>query len=123
MTIEVLENIKLLAREKGIEEEILIDALKNAIEAAARKKLDTNVPLQIEFSRKTGQIEVFSEKTVTDDVINPEEEILSEEARLINPEATMGETLLVKLPIKDFGRIAAQLAKASNRAKSSRSRN
>jgi hypothetical protein len=38
MTIEVLENIKLLAREKGIEEEILIDALKNAIEAAARKK-------------------------------------------------------------------------------------
>ncbi|MBT6663526.1 MAG: transcription termination/antitermination protein NusA, partial [Nitrospina sp.] len=111
MTIEVLENIKLLAREKGIEEEILIDALKNAIEAAARKKLDTNVPLQIEFSRETGQIEVFSEKTVTDDVINPEEEILSEEARLINPEATIGETLLVKLPIKDFGRIAAQLAK------------
>ena len=82
MTIEVLENIKLLAREKGIEEEILIDALKNAIEAAARKKLDTNVPLQIEFSRKTGQIEVFSEKTVTDDVINPEEEILSEENNL-----------------------------------------
>ena len=111
MTIEVLENIKLLAREKGIEEEILIDALKNAIEAAARKKLDTNVPLQIEFSRETGQIEVFSEKTVTDDVINPEEEILSEEARLINPKATIGETLLVKLPIKDFGRIAAQLAK------------
>ena len=111
MTIEVLENIKLLAREKGIEEEILIDALKNAIEAAARKKLDTNAPLQIEFNRKTGEIEVFSEKTVTDDVINPDEEILSEEARLINPEATMGETLLVKLPIKDFGRIAAQLAK------------
>jgi len=111
MTIEVLENIKLLAREKGIDEEILIDALKNAIEAAARKKLDTSGPLQIEFNRETGEIEVFSEKTVTNDVINPEEEILSEEARLINPEATMGETLLVRLPIKDFGRIAAQLAK------------
>jgi transcription termination/antitermination protein NusA len=111
MTIEVLENIKLLAREKSIDEEILINALKNAIEAAARKKLDTNGPLQIEFNRETGEIEVFSEKIVTNDVINPEEEILSEEARLINPEATMGETLLVKLPIKDFGRIAAQLAK------------
>jgi transcription termination/antitermination protein NusA len=111
MTIEVLENIKLLAREKGIDEEILIDALKNAIEAAARKKLDTNGPLQIEFNRETGEIEVFSEKTVTNEIINPEQEILSEEARLINPEATMGETLLVKLPIKDFGRIAAQLAK------------
>ncbi len=111
MTIEVLENIKLLAREKGIDEEILIDALKNAIEVAARKKLDTNGPLQIEFNRETGEIEVFSEKTVTNDVINPEEEILSDEARLINPEATIGETLLVRLSIKDFGRIAAQLAK------------
>ena len=51
MTIEVLENIKLLAREKNIDEEILINALKNAMEAAARKKLETNGPVQIEFNR------------------------------------------------------------------------
>ena len=111
MTIEVLENIKLLAREKNLDEEILINALKNAMEAAARKKLGTNGPLQIEFNRETGEIEVFSEKTVSSEVTNPEEEILLEKARAINPEATMGETLLIQLPIKNFGRVAAQLAK------------
>jgi len=111
MTIEVLENIKLLAREKNIDEEILINALKNAMEAAARKKLETNGPLQIEFNRETGEIEVFSEKTVSSEVTDPEEEILLEKARAINPEATTGETLLIQLPIKNFGRVAAQLAK------------
>jgi N utilization substance protein A len=85
MTIEVLENIKLLAREKNIDEEILINALKNAMEAAARKKLETNGPLQIEFNRETGEIEVFSEKIVSSEVTNPEEEILLEKARAINP--------------------------------------
>ena len=111
MTIEVLENIKLLAREKNIDEEILINALKNAMEAAARKKLETNGPLQIEFNRETGEIEVLSEKTVSSEVTNPEEEILLEKALAINPEAKMGETLLIQLPIINFGRIAAQLAK------------
>jgi len=111
MTIEVLENIKLLAREKNLDEEILINALKNAMEAAARKKLGTDGPLQIEFNRETGEIEVFSEKTVSSEVTNPEEEILLEKARVINPEAKMGETLLIQLPIKNFGRVAAQLAK------------
>jgi len=111
MTIEVLENIKLLAREKNLDEEILINALKNAMEAAARKKLGTNGPLQIEFNRETGEIEVFSEKTVSSEVTNSEEEILLEKARAINPEAKMGETLLIQLPIKNFGRVAAQLAK------------
>lgn len=111
MTIEVLENIRLLAREKNIEEDILINALKKAMEAAARKKLETNGPLQIEFNRETGEIEVFSEKTVSSEVTNPEEEILLEKAQVINPEAKTGETLLIQLPIKNFGRIAAQLAK------------
>jgi len=111
MTIEVLENIKLLAREKNIDEEILISALKNAMEVAARKKLGTNGPLQIEFNRETGDIEAFSEKTVSSEVTNPEEEISLENALAINPEAKTGETLLIQLPIKNFGRIAAQLAK------------
>ena len=70
MTIEVLENIKLLAREKNIDEEILIKALKNAMEAAARKKLETNGPLLIEFNRETGEIEMFSEKIVSSEVTN-----------------------------------------------------
>jgi transcription termination/antitermination protein NusA len=111
MNKEVLEIISQLGREKGIDEEVLIDALKNAMETAARKKLETARPLQIEFNRETGEVEVFSEKTVANEITNLEEEISLEDAQSINPKAEMGESVLIPLPIKDFGRIAAQLAK------------
>ena len=111
MNKEVLEIISQLGREKGIDEEILIDALKNAMETAARKKLETNRPLQIEFNRETGEVEVSSEKTVTNEITNSEEEISLEDAQSINPKAEMGESVLIPLPIENFGRIAAQLAK------------
>jgi len=111
MNKEVLEIISQLGREKGIDEEILIDALKNAMETAARKKLETNRPLQIEFNRETGEVEVSSEKTVTNEITNSEEEISLEDAQSINPKAAMGESVLIPLPIENFGRIAAQLAK------------
>jgi len=111
MSREVLEIISQLGREKGIDEEILIQALKNAMEAAARKKLETNCPLQIEFNRETGEVEVSSEKTIANEVTNPKEEISLEDAQSINPEAKIGESLLIPLSIENFGRIAAQLAK------------
>ena len=111
MNREVLEILSQLGREKGIDEEILIKALKNAMEAAARKKLETNCPLQIEFNRETGEVEVSSEKTIADEVTNPKEEISLEDAQSINPEAKIGESVLIPLPIENFGRIAAQLAK------------
>ena len=111
MNKEVLEIISQLGREKGIDEEILIDALKNAMETAARKKLETNRPLQIEFNRETGEVEISSEKTISNEITNPEEEISLEDAQSINPKAEMGESVLIPLPIENFGRIAAQLAK------------
>jgi len=111
MNREVLDLISQLGREKGIAEEILIDALKNAMETAARKKLETTAPLQIDFNRETGAIEVFSEKIVTDKVTNSKEEISLEDAQLIISDTKIGENLLIPLAIKNFGRIAAQLAK------------
>ena len=111
MNKEILEIISQIGREKGIDEEILIDALKNALETAARKKLETNSPLQIEFNRETGEIEVSFEKTVVNEVTNSKEEISLEDAQSINPEVKTGESLLIPLSIENFGRIAAQLAK------------
>ena len=60
MNTEVLGIIGQLCREKGIDREILIEALKDAMEAAARKKLETNSPLQTEFNPETGEVEIFS---------------------------------------------------------------
>jgi len=111
MNNEVLGIIDQLCREKGIDKEILIDALKSAIEAAARKRVETDCILQTDFNSKTGEVEIFSEKTIVDKITNPDEEILLEEAQVIHPEVNIGESLLVQLPLKNFGRIAAQLAK------------
>ncbi len=111
MNKEVLEIISQLGREKGIDEEILINALKNAMETAARKKLETTRPLQIEFNRETGEVEVFSEKTIASKINSPEEEISLEDAQSINPKVEIGESVLIPVPIENFGRIAAQLAK------------
>ena len=61
MNSEVLGIIDQLCREKGIDKAILIEALKSAMEAAARKRLETDCPLQTEFNLETGEVEVFSE--------------------------------------------------------------
>jgi N utilization substance protein A len=111
MNNEILGIIDQLGRDKGIDKEILIEGLKSAMEAAARKRLETNKPLQTEFNQKTGEIQVFSEKTIVNEVTNSDEEILVKDALAINPEVIVGETLLVQLPIDNFGRIAAQIAK------------
>ena len=111
MNTEVLGIIGQLCREKGIDKEILIEALKDAMEAAARKKLETNSPLQTEFNPETGEVEIFSEKTIVDKVTNPDEEILLKEAHSVDPEVNTGERLLIQLPLENFGRIAAQIAK------------
>jgi len=111
MNNDILGMIDLLGREKGIDKEVLIEGLKSAMEAAARKRLETNKPLQTEFNQTTGEIQVFSEKTIVNEVINSDEEILVKDALAINPEVIVGETLLVQLPIENFGRIAAQIAK------------
>ncbi len=111
MNNEVLGIIDQLCREKGIDKDILIDALKSAMEAAARKKLETDGPLQTDFNAETGEVEVFSEKTIVEEVNLPDEEISLDDAKAINPTVEIGEKLLVQLPLKNFGRIAAQLAK------------
>ncbi|KMP11643.1 transcription termination factor NusA [Candidatus Nitromaritima sp. SCGC AAA799-C22] len=111
MSSEVIGIIDQLCREKGIDKEILIDALKSAMEAAARKRLETEKPLHTEFNEDTGEVEVFSEKTVVDEVTDDDEEISLKAALKMNPEVVLGEQILVHLPLEDFGRIAAQLAK------------
>lgn len=60
MNNEVLGIIEQLCREKGINKEVLIEVLKSAMEAAARKRFETDRPLQTEFNPETGEVEIFS---------------------------------------------------------------
>ena len=111
MNAEILSIIDQLAREKGIEKAILVDALESAIEAAARKRLPGAENLQCRFNEETGNIEVFVEKTVVRKVIDEENEIEKKAASKIAPDIKTGETIWVSHPLEDYGRIAAQLAK------------
>lgn len=111
MSSETTSLLEQIAREKGLEISVLIDALKMAVEAAARKRMPMAKELHTEFNDATGEVEIFVEKTVVEEVAQDDEEISLEEAQSIAPEVELGEQVLVQQVLQDYGRIAAQLAK------------
>lgn len=111
MSIEVIHIIEQLCREKGIDKDYLIDAVKTAVEAAARKKLPHVENLVSQFNIETGEAEIWAEQSIVAAIEDPENQILLEDAVKISPDAQLGETVLIKQELRDLGRIAAQLAK------------
>ncbi|CAI2717924.1 transcription termination factor NusA [Nitrospina watsonii] len=111
MTVEVIHILDQLCREKGIDRDVLIDALKSAVEAAVRKKLPDIETLQSRFNEETGEVEILTERTVVAKVTDPETEITKKQAVKQIPDAEIGDVVLVKRELEDLGRIAAQLAK------------
>ena len=100
-----------IRREKGIEKPIIIEALKTALLTAARKKYGPKMELEAQFNPDIGEIELFNFRTVVEAVRNEFTEISLAEARLLDPEVELGDSLGVKIETKDFGRIAAQTAR------------
>jgi len=100
-----------ISTEKGINKDILIDAVKTAMEAAARKRWPEMKNIHSTFNPETGEVDIFVEKTVVKTVEDPAEQITLKEARKISRDAEVGETVLVRQVLADYGRIAAQLAK------------
>ncbi len=105
------DSIELLSREKGIDTQIVLDAVKDAILVAARKYYKTAENLIAELNEKTGQIEVYAVKTAVETVTNPLAELTLEEARRYNPEAEPGTEIRIAKPTDILGRISAQTAK------------
>ena len=104
MSIETLSILEQLSRDKGIDKNILIDALKAAVEVAVRKRYPTVKELQSEFNESTGEVEIYFEKTVVEEVDHPDEQISLKDIHI-------GEQVLVQQVLENYGRIAAQLAK------------
>ena len=111
MSSETTSLLEQIAREKGLDKSVLVDALKAAVEAAARKRLPLAKELHSEFNEESGEVEIYVEKTVVEDVTKADEEISLDEAQSIAPEVELGEQVLVQQVLQDYGRIAAQLAK------------
>ncbi len=114
MASELYNVIDAISREKGINPEIVVSAVEDAIALATRKYYKTQENLRAVLDRETGQIRAFSVKQIVaseDDIEDPQTQISLEEAQAISPDAEVGGELLQEKPTDVLGRIAAQLAK------------
>ena len=100
-----------VSRDKGIDRAILIEALEEAVESAARKKYGNRIDIEVQYDPNSGELEVFLFKEVTDQVEDDVLEISLEEGKKLDPECQLGDSLGTKMDAQDFGRIAAQSAK------------
>jgi N utilization substance protein A len=111
MISELTKVLDQVGRERGVERDTLIKTLEEAVRAAARKKLGQDYDLEINFNDEIGEIEIFEFKEVVEKVTNENLEIDLEEAKKIDPEAVVGDSLGIKMDMNDLGRVAAQSAK------------
>lgn len=94
-----------------MDREIVIEAMKEAVRAAARKQFRSGEDIQVDWNPETG-IELSATKVVVDQVADPATELSIEEAReMAGDEVEVGDALLLPLPMEELGRIAAQTAK------------
>ncbi|MCX7977897.1 MAG: transcription termination factor NusA [Bdellovibrionaceae bacterium] len=105
--------IETVGKDKGIDRQVVIDAVTQAVLAAARKKYGTYRDIEASYNEETGEVELYQFKEVVprEKFIDDEVEIPLEEARKLDPEAQVDDTIGIKLDIAEFGRIAAQQAK------------
>ena len=111
MSMETISILEQISRDKGIDKDILIDALKLAVEVAARKRYPAATELQSEFNEATGEVEIYLEKTVVETVDLADEQISLEDASAFSEDVQIGDQVLVQQVMGDYGRTAAQLAK------------
>ncbi len=111
MGLELKKSIESISKEKGIDKDVLIDTLEEAVKTAVLKKYGDNLIIEVNYNEDTGDIEVYQFKRVKEKVEDPDTEISLEEARKIDSGVQIDDEVGFKLEVKDLGRIAAQAAK------------
>jgi len=110
MNAQMLQVAEAVAREKGVEEELVIEAMEQAIKTAARRTYgEKNV--QAVLNRETGEMEIFHVRTVVEEVEDELNELTLEQACEVQADAEIGTEFREPLPPIEMGRIAAQTAK------------
>lgn len=100
-----------IVKEKGIDKDVVLEALEQAVLTAANKKFRNTRDLEAHYNPEIGEVELFEFVTVVDEVQDSYKEIDLEEAREIDPEVEIGDSLGMKMDASGFSRIAAQTAK------------
>src|SRR3989442_6416306 len=107
----LFQTIDQISREKGIDPQIVIHAIEDAIVVASRKYFKSNEELRGRINPETGEIDVYAIRKVVDTVTNPVREISLDEARTVKPDAQLEEEIEFKKPTVGLGRISAEIAK------------
>jgi len=109
---ELYEALALMEKERGIPVDFMLTQIQKAIVTACKSTYNGNEDVTIKMDPNEGVFDVFLNKTVTDDVLDPDKEISLEEANKIAPGTMPGDKVGIKLDPKDFGRIAVQTARS-----------
>jgi N utilization substance protein A len=111
MNSELMVALEDLEREKGVDKEVLFQAIESALISAYRRNFGSAQNVRVQINRETGATEVFAQKTVVANVEDHRLEVSADEAREVQPGAAEGDIVEFEITPKNFGRIAAQTAK------------
>jgi len=111
VSTQLFDAIDHLAKEKGIDKDILMEALEAALISAYKKNFKSASNVRVELNETTGKMAVYARKTIVENVEDSQLEISLDEAKSINPNYDVDDVIEVEVTPKDFGRIAAQAAK------------
>ena len=111
MNAEFLAVLEYWEREKGIQKEVLLKAVEEALLLAAKKAVGPARELRCTIDPKSGDIKAFAKLVVSEKVVSKHDQISVFDARRINPEAQLGSEVEVEVTPANFGRIASQNAK------------
>jgi transcription termination/antitermination protein NusA len=101
-----------ISRDKGIDRQLLVEALEEAVLSAAKKRYGLRRDIEVKFNDEFGEVELFQFRKVVDQVEDEQVEVSLAEAKRLDPEVQLGDELGSKMEnVSDLGRIAAQSAK------------
>ena len=109
--MELKKAIDQISKDKGIDRDMLVHTLEDAVRTSVHRKYGDDVDLEVSFNEETGEIEVYHFKIVTKEVTDPTSPISLEEALTHDPSVQEDDEMGFRLNVGDLGRIAAQSAK------------
>lgn len=112
MVSELKRIIDQICRDRGFDKELLVEAIEEAVQSAARKKLGSRRDIEVRYNDEFGEVEVFQFRSVVEVTEDEQTEITLDEALVLDPDVQLGDELGEKMEnITELGRIAAQSAK------------
>jgi N utilization substance protein A len=111
MATDMTEAIHQLIQDRGISEELVLRTIENTLLAAYKRRFGNADNAVVRFGDDNREVSIYAQKKIVDGVYDPVSEIDLEEARELNPDAEVGDDLLIEVDPKDFDRISVQSAK------------